>query len=141
MNDLHFLLMYGQRLKRQFLTSLVSTLFLKNNKLVIIITTMMMIIVIAMIIITTKFFTEKITSAENWQGQKFHWIPLKIAQFLQNCNCELQVNSLFRPSMNKSVSYFSLKKCDSWGKKLLMKTTLQILFKFQWFLMPFLNLF
>ena len=57
--------MYGQRLKRQFLTSLVSTLFLKNNKLVIIITTMMMIIVIAMIIITTKFFTEKITSAEN----------------------------------------------------------------------------
>ena len=141
MNDLHFLLIYGQRLKRQFLTSLVSTLFLKNNKLVII-TIMMMIIVIAMmIIITTKFFTEKLTSAEHWRCQKFHWIPLKIAQFLQNCNCELQVNSLFRPSMNKSVSYFSLKKCDSWGKKLLMKTTLQILFKFQWFLMPFLNLF
>ena len=63
---LHFLLMYGQRLKRQFLTSLVSILFLKNDKLVTIITTMMMIIVIAMkIIITTKFFTEKITSAEN----------------------------------------------------------------------------
>ena len=26
-----------------------------------------------------KIFTEKITSAENWQCQKFHWIPLKIA--------------------------------------------------------------
>ena len=81
----------------------------------------------------TKFFTGKMTSAENWRCQKFQWIPLKIAQFLQNCtyDCELQINFLLRPSMNKVFPIFHSKKCDSWGKKLLMKTTLQIPFKFQ----------
>ena len=68
----------------------------------------------------TKFFTGKMTSAENWRCQKFQWIPLKIAQFLQNCtyDCELQVKSLLRPSTNKSVSYFSLRKMRFIGEEI-----------------------
>ena len=38
----------------------------------------------------------------------------------ENCtyDCELQVNSLLRPSMNKSVSYFSLKKMWFTGEEI-----------------------
>ena len=56
----------------------------------------------------TKFFTGKMTSAENWRCQKFQWIPLKIAQILQNCtcDCELQVNSLLRPSYEQKCFLF-----------------------------------
>ena len=109
-------------------TTVISNKYSKNfilKKQKIIITTVMIIMIAIMIITTTKFFTEKMmSSAENWRCQKIPLnIILKIAQFLPSCtyDCEFQVNSLLRSSMNKSVSYFLFKKIWFMGEEITHK--------------------
>ena len=86
--------------------------------------TKMITMIAMMIIITSKFFTEKIMpSAEIDNVRKFLWILLNLAQFLQGStyDCVFQINSPLCPSMNKSVSYFSLKKIWFMGKEVTHK--------------------